>query len=57
MLTRWHTLSYNGVYNVDAGIYLDLDFDGVADYELPKGYIPKVGPYIGVGQYMIIQWG
>ena len=52
MLARGYTLSYNGVYNVDASIYIDLDFDGVADYELPKGYIPKVGPYTGVGYYL-----
>ncbi len=57
LLAKGHTLSYKGVYLQDAGLYLDLDFDGTPDQELPKGYIPKVGPYTGVGYYMIANWG
>ncbi|NJE47158.1 hypothetical protein E3E35_07025 [Thermococcus sp. GR7] len=52
-----HTLSYNEVYDQDAKLYLDLDFDGIPDSTLPVDYIPKVGPYTGVGYYLRVHWG
>ncbi|GEM_PF-1720976 len=57
LLSAGHTLGHNEVYNIDAGLYLDLNFDGVADYELPEGYVPSVGPYTGVGYYLRVNWG
>ena len=57
LLAAGHTMGYHGVSNIDAGLYLDLDFDGVADYKLPDSYIPKVGPYTGVGYYLRVNWG
>ncbi|EEB74073.1 hypothetical protein [Thermococcus sp. AM4] len=57
LLSAGHTLGHNEVYNIDAGLYLDLNFDGVADYELPEGYVPRVGPYTGVGYYLRVNWG
>jgi len=57
LLSAGHTLGHEWVYNIDAKLYLDLNFDGVADYELPEGYVPSVGPYTGVGYYLRVDWG
>ena len=35
----------------------NVDFNGIADSILPVGYTPKVGPYTGVGYYLIARWG
>ena len=55
MLTTGYISGCDYLHN-DAGLYHDLDFDGIPDSTLPVDYIPKVGPYTGVGYYMIIQW-
>lgn len=56
LLTIGHTLSYNEVYDQDAKLYIDLDFNRIPDSTLPVDYTPKVGPYTGVGYYLRINW-
>ncbi|NJF24291.1 hypothetical protein E3E29_01190 [Thermococcus sp. Bubb.Bath] len=57
LLAKGHTLGHDYVDGIDAGLYLDLDFDGQEDTQLPGNYTAKVGPYTGVGYYMIARWG
>lgn len=39
-------------YPMNAGLVLDLDFDNKEDTSFPWTYIPKTGPYTGVGYYL-----
>ncbi len=52
LLARGHNVSVDYSPQVDAGLYLDLDFNNIDDNTLPDGYTPWAGPYTGVGYYM-----
>ncbi|WP_188201525.1 hypothetical protein [Thermococcus camini] len=57
LLAKGHTLGHHYVYDIDAGLYLDLNFDGNEDAQFPANYTAKTGPYTGVGYYMIVNRG
>ncbi|NJE05892.1 lamin tail domain-containing protein [Thermococcus sp. M36] len=40
---------------MNAGLILDLDFDNKEDSDFPRNYMPKTGPYTGVGYYLMVE--
>jgi len=66
----WQRSSWEAVFSVLTGynvphkildskrhICIDLDFDGSCDTNFDRKYIPKTGPYTGVGYFMEVVWG
>lgn len=66
----WHCSAWEALFRFLSGydrpgwvkgpnmnLCMDLNLDGICDRELSQYYIPKTGPYTGVGYFMEVIWG